>query len=188
MHDLEGLFCKTGKSWDNAKFAGPGKNISGRICWASSVQERALGWGAHHGLQPVGEEAEGRPRRRPKQAGLAGPGAGLAGPGALGLRRCGGPRGRGARGMSSSSARPEQGHGGGGGGLLRRRGERGGVRSSGRDGRSGRGGSIPPGSGGRRGRRRATATGGGATRCGRERAGEGWKEKRKGERGRAAAT
>ena len=47
------------------------KNISGRICWASSVRERALGWGAHHGLQPVGEEAEGRPRRRPKQAGLA---------------------------------------------------------------------------------------------------------------------
>ena len=157
------------------------KNISGRICWASSVQERALGWGAHHGLQPVGEEAEGRPRRRPKQAGLAGPGA-------LGLRRCGGPRGCSVHGTSSSSARPEQGHGGGGGGLLRRRGERGGVRSSGRDGRSGRGGSIPPGSGGRRGRRRATATGGSARRCGRERAGEGRKEKRKGERGRVAAT
>ena len=46
MHDLEGLFCKTGKSWDNAKFAGPGKkhigpNLLGQQCTGEGLEGRS---------------------------------------------------------------------------------------------------------------------------------------------------
>ena len=40
MHEVQGGFCKTGNSLDNAKFAELEKNDTGQTCWD---------WAAHFG-------------------------------------------------------------------------------------------------------------------------------------------
>ena len=61
MHDLEGLFCKTGSLWIIHKFADAGKKMSSgpNLAWPTGAGALE----AHHGPWPEGE------------AGRAGPGA-----------------------------------------------------------------------------------------------------------------
>ena len=49
MHEQQGSICKYAVFWKLDKFADRKKTTLGRNCWAR---------GAHHGLQPVGEEVE----------------------------------------------------------------------------------------------------------------------------------
>ena len=51
MHEHEGFFCKTGKSWDNAKFAELEKNIYGPNLHLGQ-QWKGPAAVAHHRLRP----------------------------------------------------------------------------------------------------------------------------------------
>ena len=68
MHEHEGVFCKTGKSWDNAKIAElETKHLRAESCWANNAQERGLGASSPMGLGPasaMGRLAGSGPRAR----------------------------------------------------------------------------------------------------------------------------
>ena len=52
MHDLEGLFCKTGSLWINRQIRITGKNMNGPKLTGPEVHKGGAGAGLTHGLRP----------------------------------------------------------------------------------------------------------------------------------------